>query len=419
MRAGCLPCAGQARGRCPGVPVPRRGGTLYSPAFPDAGLVPPVHAITDPRPFPPSADAAAAHFPDWQRWTQLSLEAATGHEREAADSCLRAAMVDALRGEQAAAIAATLNAAATAAIFRHLWRTLVAAWHEAGTYGDERVVAHGFALPVIVVAAAAEARVLSGVLGDVAHIVDLLEAHGALGGNRNFGIANVLAGADAIGLGAMPSWLEWRRATDRRPTLPDVQPSPIAIAAGQEGAHLRFLIGAALAAPDAALLKEKSPGAWGMPLAQSLSRQLAAEGAQLLALPRAPADPLDALRQGRQAQREVALQLFASSAIRKLRADFGEPSAVISAHRTDAGGELRLSLSSPFGERDAEGFRCPLYPFDSLEDVLATIVDLLRACRVRDIRSLGQVHPDRDPETGSTLLFRADAPGAAESAAIH
>ncbi len=378
-----------------------------------------MHAIADPRPFPPHAGPSAEFFPDWQRWAEQSQQAATGQEREAADSRMRAAMIDALRSGQADAIETTFKAAATAAVYRHLWRALGAAFREVAAGADERLVAHGFALPVVVVAAAASAMELPGVLGDAVRIVNLLQAHGALAGNRNFGIANVLAGADALGLGALPRWLAWRRASDHFPIVPDVRPSPIAMAAGQEGAHLRFLVGTALAAPRALLLVEQSTGAWGMPLAQELSGQLATDGVQLLALPRAPADPLDALRHGRLAQREVALQLFASSAIRKLRADFGEPSAVISAHRTDAGGELRLSLSSPFGERDAEGFRCPLYPFDNLEVVLNTIVDLLRACRIREIKSLAQVHPDRDPETGSTLLFRADAPGVADSATLH
>jgi len=63
----------------------------------------------------------------------------------------------------------------------------------------------------------------------------------------------------------------------------------------------------------------------------------------------------------------VPLLLFAGNAIRRIRAAVGEPTAVISAHRApDApgGGELRLSLSSPFDPRDAEGFRCPLHPLD-------------------------------------------------------
>jgi hypothetical protein len=154
-------------------------------------------------------------------------------------------------------------------------------------------------------------------------------------------------------------------------------------------------------------------------LAQSLSRQLAAEGRQLLALPRAPADPLSALHQGRLAHREVALQLSATSAIRKLRADSGEPTAVLSAHQLDGGAEFRLSRSSSVGERDAEVFRCPLYPFARVEDVLTMIVERLRACRVMDIRVLNHVHPDQDRRTGLTLLFRADAIGAAASVADH
>jgi hypothetical protein len=111
--------------------------------------------------------------------------------------------------------------------------------------------------------------------------------------------------------------------------------------------------------------------------------------------------------------------LFASTAIRQLRADFGEPTAVISGHRIDGGGELRLSLSSPFAVRDAEGFRCPLYPVDRVEDVLSMIVDLLHVCRVLEIRVLTEVHLDRDPRTGMTLLFRADAIGVAGSFAYH
>src|SRR6185295_5098481 len=114
-----------------------------------------------------------------------------------------------------------------------------------------------------------------------------------------------------------------------------------------------------------------------------LSRQLKSGAASVLALPRAPQRPLRAVWQGRVAHREVGAQVFASSAIRKLRASTGEPSAVISAHRApDAlhGGELRLSLSSPFEARDAEGFRCPLYPQDRVADVVAMLLDLLQDC---------------------------------------
>jgi hypothetical protein len=356
---------------------------------------------------------------EWLGWAEASLAAATGQDRETADAQLRGAMREALRAREIAGIEVTLNGAASAGVYRHLWRALIAAWRETGAWAENQVVAHGFALPVVVVAAAESPIELPGVLGDTRPIVEILQEYGSLAGNRNFGIANVLAGAEALGLETIPRWLQWRGAPDNATVLNDVAPSPIGVSAGQEGAHLRFLAGLALASPRAALFEERTVGAWGMPLAKTLSGQLQLPGVQVLALPRAPADPLTAWQVGRVAQREIALQLFASSAIRTLRADFGEPTAVISAHRTDHGGELRLSLSSPFGERVADGFRCPLYPFDRVEDVLTMIVDLLRACRVTDVRMLTLILPDRDPLTGLVLLFRPDTINAAEALTCH
>jgi hypothetical protein len=131
----------------------------------------------------------------------------------------------------------------------------------------------------------------------------------------------------------------------------------------------------------------------------------------VLALARAPARLLPAVQAGRAAQREVSAQLFASNAIRKLRASVGEPSAVISAHRAaDApgGGELRLSLSSPFETRDAEGFRCPLYVVDRVGDVLSMLTALLADCRVTDVRVVAGVHADRVAGSGMPLLFKPD-----------
>jgi hypothetical protein len=201
--------------------------------------------------------------------------------------------------------------------------------------------------------------------------------------------------------------------------LRDIEPATLAVAGPQEGAHLRFLIGCAYAAPGAPLFASDSAAGWGAPFAQLLSRQLALPGLQILAIPRAPADPLISDQRGKSAHREIALQLFAANAIRTLRANFGEPTAVISAHRLEGHGELRLSLSSIFGEREAEGFRCPLFPSDRIDDVLAMIVELLRACRVADIRVIQGIHPDRVSSTGLPLLFRADAVGPGESVAFH
>jgi len=130
----------------------------------------------------------------------------------------------------------------------------------------------------------------------------------------------------------------------------------------------------------------------------------------VLALPRAPQRLLPAVQQGRAAQREVSAQIFVGNALRRLRAAVGEPSAVISAHRAPAapgGGELRLSLSSPFEPRDAEGFRCPLYPPDRAADVAAMLVQLLHDCRVTDIRVLAGVHPGPRSRDGAAAAVQA------------
>jgi hypothetical protein len=279
-----------------------------------------------------------------------------------------------------------------------------------------------FAIPVIVVAAidggGRDATLtLPCVLDEPASLVSILREHRALGGNQSFGFANVLAGTDAIDLPRLPAVLAWRGVTETAaaggiaPTHPELAPLPIAVAGGAESVHLRMLVGSAVAAPGVDLLRDAVVGAWGAPFAQALARQLAVPGASVLALPRAPQSPLAAVHQGRAAQREVGAQIFASNAIRKIRAAVGEPSAVISAHAApDApgGGELRLSLSSPFEPRDAEGFRCPLYPPDRVGDVATLLVELLRDCRVADIRVLAGIHADRVAGTGQRLLFKPE-----------
>jgi hypothetical protein len=60
-----------------------------------------------------------------------------------------------------------------------------------------------------------------------------------------------------------------------------------------------------------------------------------------------------------------------------------------------------------------------LFPTDRASDVAAMLVDLMRDCRVTDVRILPGVHADRDPQTGMTLLFKADAFGDAEPTSLH
>jgi hypothetical protein len=187
-------------------------------------------------------------------------------------------------------------------------------------------------------------------------------------------------------------------------------PAPLRVEGTAEAAHLRFVMGLIFCAPHATALRADAPAA-GMPLTRALSAALAIPGVTVLALAGAAQRLVPALAAGRSSQRQVALELFTTNALRRLRASFGEPTAVLSAHRAhDAprGGELRLSLASPFGPRDAEGFRYPLGPHERVPDAAAAIATLLRDCRVTDVRVMPGVQPDRDPATGLLRFCRAD-----------
>lgn len=366
----------------------------------------------DPRTFPDSAavppDAARLHA-----LALASLTAATGQEATAADDELLADLRSLLEGTDGRRLERVFATAPSAAICRHLWRSLIRC--ERALVAGEALGVTLFAMPLVIVAGIeggtdAQATI-PGVLDDAPALAAILREHGALAGNRTFTLANVLVGAGAIGIARLPGLLARRSLplADVRPL--DLEPAAMVQARGHEGVHLRFMVGSALAAPGADLLRRAAVGAWGVPFTQELGRQLSAPGLPVLALPRAPQPLAEALQQGRVAHREVAAQVFASNAIRRLRASVGEPTAVISLHRAQdapGGGEIRLSLSSPFDSREAEGFRCPLFDFDRVPDIVTMLTDLLRDCRVNDVRVVPGVHRDRDPSTGLPVLFKAD-----------
>jgi hypothetical protein len=378
--------------------------------------------IDDPRVFATEADSAHAPLFDM---AEASLAASSAARADEIDRALAKTLAQRWIGGEGSFVADLLASAPSAPVLRHLWRRLIDAWREAslGEEGD-RLTATLFAVPLVMVAAGKDGDgEIAGVLSDRGRVAAILREHRALGGSENFALASPLVASDAFDLAHLPQLLAWQRqAADGGVDHLDLPPAPIATKAGQEGVHLRFLAGVALAAPGADLLRESDAPAGAMALAQELARQLAGPGYSVLALPRHAQSPLAALQQGRAAQRDIGAQLFASNAIRRLRASVGEPSAVISAHRcagSPGGGELRLSLSSPFDPRRAEGFRCPLFAGDRAVDVARMLADLMRDCRVTDVQALPGVHGDRDAATGLTLLFKADALDEAQAQIVH
>ncbi|HEY5366317.1 MAG TPA: hypothetical protein VIL19_07560 [Casimicrobiaceae bacterium] len=362
--------------------------------------------LPDPRVFSPSSAADApivAHV-------EASVSASGGATAAAHDRVLDAALAGALDTSGDALVALFAHAQDPAAC-RHLWRRLARLMEHPASRPGELLGVALFAIPLVIVVGgeAAPFAHLPGTLDDAASVAQILRAHSALGGNQTFALSNALVRASAIELGELP---RLRAAANNAlaGNLPlALAPAPIDVTAG-ESVHLRFLVGSALCAPRASLFDAGEPGAWAMPLAKALAKSLAADGATVLALPRAPAALPQALCAGRLAQREVSAQIFVTNALRRMRASVGEPTAIVSAHRLDdGGGELRLSLSSPFSPRDAEGFRCPLFAFERVADAAAMLDDLLRDCRVDNVHVQPGIHADRDRTTGLTLLFKPDS----------
>jgi hypothetical protein len=370
--------------------------------------------ITDPRTWPDAA-AAPEHAGRLHALAAASLGAAVAHESDRRDAEIVSAFRSLIDAQDGARLAEVLASAPSSSIHRHLWRQLVRA--EAAIEPAE-IALTVFALPLVIVAGVEDpvpgAASLPGTLPDIGAVVALLREHGALRSNRTFALADALCGSSALEVARLPVLLAWRslpQSFGQRAAC-DLPPAPLELGTGDPRVHLRFLVGTALAAPGVDLLGDPAVGKWGMALTRELSRQLAPPGTSVLALPQAPQRLAPALAQGRARQREVSAQLFASGALRRLRGAVGEPAAVISAHvapHEPGGGELRVSLSSAFDPRAAEGFRCPLYALDRVDDVVEMLVALLRDCRVADVRVLPGVHADRDPATGLPLLVKADA----------
>jgi hypothetical protein len=373
----------------------------------------PVVKLDDPRVWPSPAMRPRLVFDDAQR----AIDAGTAAEADAADAKVRGWLAGRVSACDGDALASVLTDAPSAAAARHLRRLL------ADIERDDRASADGlrntlFAIPVILVAAleaSASPLTLDGIVPNVDALAAILRDARAFAGCETFTLSSSLVATRAIDVAALPSLLARGElangAMQRALGAVDLPPGPIRIEGTAERVHLRFIAGALLTPPHTDPLVASPIGRWGTSFARELAKALAAGGLSLLALPRPPQRLVGAIQSGRAAQREVSAQLFASNAIRAFRRSLGEPTAIISAHRAaDApgGGELRLSLSSPFAPKAAEGFRCPIYPYESVQEASSMLEALVRDCRVSDVRFAPGIHPDIDPLTRGPLFFKDD-----------
>jgi hypothetical protein len=327
----------------------------------------------------------------------VSLAASVASGGRSAQGRLLTTLRDRVAAGDDAALEAAMTDAPGQRIRRVLLETLRAAIDDPAPDEADGLLTRVFAIPIVMVAGGRAGAVLSGLLPDVETICGLLRQHGALGQTENFGLASTLVTAEALSA-VKPSVLyRWTRIIgDSAPVARGFEGVDIALKTADEQTYLRFLVGVGVASAQGLSFVESGSriGAWGMAVARELAAQLGQEGLSLLPLPRPPKSLLMAAPAGRFAAEETRLSLFVSSVLRQLRASMGEPVAVISAHD---GGELRIGLSSPFDTALLHGFRWPLGRFDDLSEVAASILSLLRDCRILDVRVVPGLQPERDP----------------------
>jgi hypothetical protein len=337
-----------------------------------------VTALADPRRFATgTANPAVSLASDWlgaasRRRDPASPELASWLRNRAAQG----------RDEE---IAQSLRAATSPEIYRCLWESLVQAVSPEPRTG---VVALPFAFPLLIVTGGRAPVTLSGVLGDIGRVRGVLEASGVLGQVSNFGLGNALCSLPALE-SVQPSRL-YALAREIFPGVLDLPPADISYATSDEQVHLRFLLGAGLTPAHAPTFLETGSAiaTWGMALTRELSEQLQVGGLSVLPIPRPPAMLLRAQELGRRAREELAFQAFVSSTLRRFRAELGEPDVTVAALDSVA---IGVRLASPFVENRVDVHEWALHPLDDLEDIAASILGLLRECRVENVEVLASV----------------------------
>jgi hypothetical protein len=346
------------------------------PAYNDTAVT----ALADPRRFAaPGSDPAVSLASDW-------LNAAAPQDGPASPRLVSWLRDRAAQGRDAQ-IAASLRAATSRATYRCLWESLVQAVSPDTRTG---AVALPFAFPLLIVTGGRAPANVPGVLRDIGRVRAVLEGSGVLGHVTNFGLGNALCSLPAL-QAVQPSRL-YTLAREIFPGALDLPPADIAVTTSDEQVHLRFLLGAAVTPVHAPTFLEtgSAVATWGMALTRELSEQLATDGLSVLPLPRPPATLLRAQELGRRAREELAFQAFASSVLRRFRAEVGEPQVSVAALDSVA---IGVRFASPFVENRVAVHEWALHPLDDLAEIAASILGLLRECRVENVQVLPGVLP--------------------------
>ncbi|GGY04235.1 hypothetical protein [Paludibacterium paludis] len=321
-------------------------------------------------------------------YTHSILTAASDDDADMWRASLRGAIGDLLERDDALLLSVALAMVPSRRHYAELWRALREAVEQ--PQGRRALV---FAMPIVLVAGSRQEATLPERIGDVDGLNALLAAQGVFAPGADVFLSGRLLHPDTV-VGISPTRL-YRMAgqlADAARGLP-VELAASAVTCKGEGVFLRYLAGVAMWPEGEPCPVDVSGkvGAWGVPLMNFIGDALKTDGVTLFPIPRAPMPLMQAMVDGQFARLDVALQVFASSLIRKLRDESLEPVAAVSAHE---GGELRFTIRAAGGEVPSEGFVWPLSPLDNVALIEARFCELMAECRVGEVHVEAAVQPD-------------------------
>lgn len=272
-----------------------------------------------------------------------------------------------------------------------------------------------FMLPLILVAGARQEVTIPATLPDAAAVMVLLQQHGVLADSNQVWLSDTLCDLPSMDAVSASTWYQAMLSVQQGGQgLPLSLPASPLVVKGNEGVHVRCLVGLALEQEGESLVRLGGDAqGWGLALCKLLQTQWQQNGLTLFVMPR----PMSGVMAGRHDARftclEVAFQLFASTQIRKVREGVGDPAAVLACHE---GGELRVCLGSVLQPSLRERFVWRLSALDRVASVQHMMESLLQECQVTDIRRVRDVQPALGTD-GQPLFLDLDQVAADE--AVH
>lgn len=331
--------------------------------------------LPDPRQYPDaSLSNRLIHL------TQSVLAARDDAERQSQQSVLQDTLRDLLERDDVLLLSVALNMAPTRAAYLELWQALRAAVEQAS--GRHAVI---FALPLVLVAGSRQRATLPERVEDVDALNALLRSQQIFAADAEVFLSGKLLHPDAL-MEISPAQLYryTRQLADAARGLPLELPAS-AVTVQEEGVFLRYLLGVAIQQPgqEAPVNFDSKVGVWGLPMMKFLGDQLKVDGVTLFPIARSPAPLMQAIAAGNQARLEVALQVYASSLLRKLRTEGQQPVAWVASHGSN---EIHFTLTA--GAKPGASDECfvwPLSPQDSVSRIEQDFRDLMQECQVEQV----------------------------------